>query len=757
LYSKLDDHVSYVILGTSTVYMSVVKIPSLEGVKSLHEEFGIDVFNDSRMREYLSHESYKRLNGLLKRGEHQIIDVALANDVASAMKNWAVSRGATHYTHWFQPMNGVTAEKHDSFIGHYDPLGRPLLEFNGELLVRGEPDASSFPSGGLRSTSEARGYTLWDPQSPAFLRHGKHGSLLVIPTAFGSWTGEALDHKVPLLKSDELLCKEALRTLRMLGDTEAMRVTTTLGIEQEFFLVSREHFKKRPDLVATGRTLQGRKPPKGQELEDCYFSSIPSKATTMLQDVEIQLWRLGVPLKTRHTEVAPGQHEVAPVFEISSLACDHQMLTMTVLKETAREYGLEALLHEKPFANVNGSGKHNNWAMCTDTGVNLMDPGSELLRNPKTAFEGLGHARFTVFLAAFLKAVDDQAGPLRLSIANHSQDLRLGANEAPPAIMSVYLGEALTSFVDGVIKIDNLPDSADSPKVLRQRALQMNDDIKYVRLPTLRRDRTDRNRTSPMAFTGNKFEFRAVGSSANSCVPCTAMNSAVCLSLRSMNEAAEGLMRSKGFDARQAIQQVAIETLRAHYRIIFDGNGYSEEWVQEAARRGLPNFRTTVQAYENIRMHDLYVRAGVFTDREVDSRVNVALETYTKNKRIEAKAMLNLVDRHIFPSAQKAIERAKKTMDAATGSGITSSVTHLRKRLDELVTLADDMIKGRNDICFELDLHDDDLMKEAKHIDQVLNPLSSSVRKTCDDLEGLVASEDWTIPTYHEMLFLMNN
>ena len=735
--------------------MTSSKTPSLDGVKSLHEEFGIDVFNDSRMREYLSHDSYKRLNNLLKRGEHQIIDVALADDIAGAMKNWAVSRGATHYTHWFQPLTGVTAEKHDSFIGHYDPLGRPLLEFNGDLLVRGEPDASSFPSGGLRSTSQARGYTLWDPQSPAFLRHGKHGSLLVIPTAFGSWTGEALDYKVPLLKSDEVLSKEAIRMLRLLGDTETSRVTTTLGIEQEFFIINREHFKKRPDLVSTGRTIQGRKPPKGQELEDQYFNSIPNKVGAMLQDVEIQLRRLGVPIKTRHNEVAPAQHEVAPVFEISSLACDHQMLTMTVLKETAREYGLEALLHEKPFASVNGSGKHNNWAMSTDTGVNMMDPSAELLKNHKTAFESLGHARFTVFLAAFLKAVDDHAGPLRVSIANHSQDLRLGANEAPPAIMSVYLGEALTSFIDSVIKIEILPDSADSPKVLRQRALQMNDDIKYARLPTLRRDRTDRNRTSPMAFTGNKFEFRAVGSSANSCVPCTAMNASMCLALRQMSETAEALVINKGVEPRLAVQQVAIETLRSHYRIIFDGNGYSEEWVKEAARRGLPNYRTTVQAYENVKLYDLYVKSGVFTEREVDSRVNVALETYIKNKRIESKAMLYLVDRHIFPSGQKALEKAQKTVEAAANLG-PDSASHMRKRVSRLIKLIEEVVKGRDEIAAELELHDDDLMKEAKHIDQVLNPLMFSVRSTCDELEGLVAAEDWTLPTYHEMLFVAN-
>ena len=732
--------------------MAAIKVPSLDGVRSLHEDFGIDVFNDSRMREYLSHDSYKRLSNLLKRGEHQIIDIGLANDVASAMKNWAVSRGATHYTHWFQPLTGVTAEKHDSFIGHYDPLGRPLLEFNGDLLVRGEPDASSFPSGGLRSTSQARGYTLWDPQSPAFLRHGKFGSLLVIPTAFGSWTGEALDHKVPLLKSDELLSKEALRTLRMLGDTETCRVSTTLGIEQEFFVISRDYFKRRPDLVACGRTIQGKKPPKGQELEDQYFNSIPSRVASMLQDVEIQLWRLGVPLKTRHNEVAPAQHEMAPVYEQSSLACDHQMLTMTVLKETAREYGLEALLHEKPFANVNGSGKHNNWAMCTDTGVNLMDPSPEIIRNPKSAFEGLSHARFTVFLAAFLKAVDDHAGPLRLSIANHSQDLRLGANEAPPAIMSVYLGEAITSVVDAVIKIDNLPDSGNSPKVLKQRALQMNDDIKYARLPTLRRDRTDRNRTSPMAFTGNKFEFRAVGSSANSCVPCTAMNASVCLSLRAMNEAAEALVRNKGMEPRAAIQQVAIETLRTHYRIIFDGNGYSEEWVQEAARRGLPNYRTTVQAYSNIKLHDLYVRSGVFTEREVDSRVNVALETYIKNKRIEVKAMLNLIDRFIFPSGQKTIERLKHTLDAAGPSAVACD--HVKKRMAKVIAIVDQIIKGRDELSADLDVHDDDLMKEAQHIDSKVNPMMDAVRAACDNLESFVASEDWTIPTYHEMLFL---
>jgi glutamine synthetase len=430
------------------------------------------------------------------------------------------------------------------------------------------------------------------------------------------------------------------------------------------------------------------------------------------------------------------------------------MLTMTILKETAREYGLEALLHEKPFANVNGSGKHNNWAMCTDAGVNLMDPSPELLRNPKTAFEGLGHARFTVFLAAFLKGVDDHAGPLRASIANHSQDLRLGANEAPPAIMSVYMGEALTSFVDGVIKIDNLPDSADSPKVLRQRALQINDDIKYARLPTLRRDRTDRNRTSPMAFTGNKFEFRAVGSSANSCVPCTAMNASMCLALKSMNEAAENLVRTKGVDPRQAIQTVAIETLRAHYRIIFDGNGYSEEWVKEAARRGLPNYRTTVEAYEKVKLYDLYVRSGVFTEREVDSRVNVALESYVKNKRIEAKAMLNIVDRYVFPSGQKAVERLRRTMDAASGAAAASA--HMRKRLEALVAFVEDILKGRDELAGMLELHDDDLLKEAKSIESEMSPCVNALRKACDEIEGLIAADDWTLPTYHEMLFMMS-
>jgi len=529
-------------------------------------------------------------------------------------------------------------------------------------------------------------------------------------------------------------------------------VSTTLGIEQEFFIISRDFFKKRPDLVACGRTIQGKKPPKGQELEDQYFNSIPSRVASMLQDVEIQLWRLGVPLKTRHNEVAPAQHEMAPVYEQSSLACDHQMLTMTVLKETAREYGLEALLHEKPFANVNGSGKHNNWAMCTDTGINLMDPSPEIIRNPKSAFEGLSHARFTVFLAAFLKAVDDHAGPLRLSIANHSQDLRLGANEAPPAIMSVYLGEAITSVVDAVIKIDNLPDSGNSPKVLKQRALQINDDIKYARLPTLRRDRTDRNRTSPMAFTGNKFEFRAVGSSANSCVPCTAMNASVCLSLRAMNEAAEALVRNKGMEPRAAMQQVAVETLRTHYRIIFDGNGYADEWVQEAARRGLLNYRTSVEAFTKIKLHDLYVRAGVFTEREVDSRVNVALETYIKNKRIEVKAMLNLIDRYIFSSGQKTIEKLKKTLDAAGPSAVACD--HVKQRMAKVITVVDAIVKGRDELCAELDVHDDDLLKEAQHIDTLVNPMMESVRKSCDDLESYVASEDWGLPTYHEMLFL---
>ena len=720
----------------------------MEGVRALREDFAVDVFDDIKMREYLPHDSYKRLTGLLKRGEHRIIDVQLANDVATGMKNWAVSRGATHFSHWFQPMTGETAEKQESFIGHFDPLGRPLLEFSGEILVRGEPDASSFPNGGLRCTHAARGYTLWDPQSPAFLRHYKHASVLCVPTAFSSWTGEALDYKVPFLKSEESVAKEALRTLRYLGDTESKTVFTTLGCEQEFFVINKDKFNHRLDLKLTGRTVIGAKPCKGQELEDQYFNVMPPKVMEMVQDMEISLWRLGVPSKTRHNEVAPAQHEIAPVYEPSGIAIDHQLLTMTILQEKARDHGFEALLHEKPFSYVNGSGKHNNWSMCTDLGANLLDPGNELLKHPHQAFDGLANSRFTVFLAAFLQAIDNHGPVIRCAIASHSNDLRLGANEAPPAIMSVYLGTHLTNFVDGVIDVDALKeDSFLSPNMIKQRTQAiLNDDINFAQLPTLRRDRTDRNRTSPCAFVSNKFELRAVGSSFNSAVPVTAMNAAMCLSLRKINEQVEALLAQQPeMSAKSALQKVTVETLKAHYRVIFDGNGYSPEWVAEAEKRGLTNYRTTPEALEKVDQKPLYLEAGVFTEKEVNARVNVALEAFNKNMHIEAKTMVNLAETLVLPAAEKTILRLAECARVAGGG--------FKARLDKLVSYAETVMHKIADLKELTKHHSEDLLEEAKMIDKKFRPAMAELRAACDAIEVMVPAEDWKMPTYNELLF----
>ena len=725
--------------------------PNLEGVRCLREDFAIDVFDDIKMREYLPHLAYKKLSALLASGEHQIIDIELANDVANSMKNWAVSRGATHFSHWFQPMTGETAEKQECFIGHFDPLGRPLLEFSGDILVRGEPDASSFPNGGLRCTHQARGYTLWDPQSPAFLRHYRFGSVLCVPTAFGSWTGEALDHKVPLLKSEDAVTREAIKTLHLIGDSLSARVFTTLGCEQEFFVIDREKYLTRLDLVSCDRTVIGAKPVKGQELEDQYFKIMPKRVMELVQDIECSLWKLGVPTKTRHNEVAPAQHEIAPVFEPSSLAVDHQMLTMTVMQEKAREHGFEILLHEKPFAYVNGSGKHNNYSLCTDTGVNLFEPGAELMKNPSTAFDSIEHLRFTVFLAAFIQAIDDYAGAIRCSIASHSQDLRLGANEAPPAIISIYLGKSLTDFVDAVIDTQgSMNTGLLSPKAIRERSLPLitNDNIRFACLPTLRRDRTDRNRTSPCAFVGNKFELRAVGASMNSAVPVTAMNSALCMSLRKINAHIEALV-NKGESKSKAVQTVVIETLKSHYRIIFDGNGYSTEWVEESAKRGLLNFKTTPDAFELADLKSLYVPTGVFTEREVDARVNVALETYIKNMKIEGRTMIKMAETMVLPAAEKSLVRLTDVSKAVGGKGF-------RMRLEKLTAATDKLMTSVEELREIMNHDDDDLLREAKMIDRKAKPIMADLREACDTIETMVAAEDWKMATYHDLLFLVS-
>ncbi|MGK0433707.1 MAG: glutamine synthetase, partial [Planctomycetota bacterium] len=569
------------------------------------ELFGANVFGLEQMRQRMPKAAYKSLQSCMERGEQLGAD--LADLVANQMKQWALERGATHFTHWFQPMTGSTAEKHDSFVDIEN--GKPVMAFSGTALIKGEPDASSFPSGGLRATFEARGYTAWDPTSPAFIRETKSGATLCIPTAFCSWTGEALDEKTPLLRSSEALNRTALRLLKVLGDDRVEHVYPTLGCEQEYFLIDRDLHILRPDLVATGRTLFGAKPPKGQELEDHYFGSIPRRVLSYMQDVEQELWKLGVPVKTRHNEVAPSQFELAPIFERTSVASDHNMLTMEVLKQVAQRHGFSCTMHEKPYAGINGSGKHNNFSMATDTGENLLEPGKSPEEN----------MRFIVMLAAVMRSVDEYADLLRASIAHAGNDHRLGANEAPPAILSIFLGDQLTEIIDGLI--------SGTKGASRQGGTMQ---LGVTSMPDLPRDATDRNRTSPFAFTGNKFEFRAVGSSQSPSKPMTVLNTIMADSMDFLANEIEARM-SKGLET--AVNEVIVAVFKKHHRIIFNGNGYSDEWHQEAEKRGLANVPNAVDALAALGLPkniDLFSRWNVLSPAETESRMNIQFEAYAK-------------------------------------------------------------------------------------------------------------------------------
>ncbi|MFN9706174.1 MAG: glutamine synthetase III [Planctomycetota bacterium] len=694
--------------------------------------FGANVFGLEQMRARLSESAYKALRSCMEHGSE--LDHALADQVANAMKEWAVERGATHFTHWFQPMTGSTAEKHDSFASIED--GKLIMEFSGKALIKGEPDASSFPSGGLRATFEARGYTAWDPTSPAFLRETTNGSTLCIPTAFCSWTGEALDEKTPLLRSSEALNREAVRLLRLLGDDKVQYVYPTLGCEQEYFLVDRDLYMLRPDLVATGRTLFGAKPPKGQELEDHYFGSIAPRVLAFMQEVESELWKLGVPVKTRHNEVAPSQYELAPIFERSTIAVDHNMLCMEVLKQVAQKHGFQCLLHEKPYAGINGSGKHNNWSVATDTGENLLEPGKSPEQN----------MRFMVMLAAVMRAVDVHADLLRTTIAHAGNDHRLGANEAPPAILSIYLGEQLTDVVDAMI--------AGTGRGSERKRETMRLGVSV--LPPVPRDATDRNRTSPFAFTGNKFEFRAVGSSQACGKPNAVLNTIVADAMSFISDAIEGAKAKKGLEA--AVNDVVVELFKKHKRILFNGNGYSSQWHAEAQKRGLPNFRNAVDAIGNFgskKNAELFERFRVLSAKEVESRMHIMFEAYCKAIAIEGQSALSIARTMILPAAQRSQLTVAQSVAAAKSAGM--KIKAQEKRLKELCGLVDAFVEAIDDLKDEFEhaeAHDAAPDKHAKTYRDKVVPAMGKLRLLADQLETMVDDAEWPLPKYREILFL---
>ncbi|PZA07121.1 MULTISPECIES: glutamine synthetase III [unclassified Meiothermus] len=687
------------------------------------EIFASDVLTTEELRQRVSKPVWKSLLATIERGAP--IDPAIADTVALAMKTWAMEKGATHYTHWFQPLTGATAEKHDSFITPTSDSSA-IYQFGGKDLIQGEPDASSFPSGGLRATFEARGYTAWDPTSPAFIMRHSNGATLCIPTAFVSWTGEALDLKTPLLRSIEALNKAALKALRLFGVTDANKVSSTLGAEQEYFLIDEEFYFRRPDLVMTGRTLFGAKPPKGQELEDHYFGSIPDRVLSFMTDVERQLYALGVPVKTRHNEVAPGQYEIAPIFEHSNLAADHQQLIMQILRNTARRYGMVALLHEKPFAGINGSGKHCNWSMGTDTGVNLLDPGD-------TPHENM---QFLFFCAAVIRAVDLHQDLLRISVASASNDHRLGANEAPPAIISIFLGAELTDIFERLV-------SGKGGSRKKAGLLGLGTPV----LPPLPLHSGDRNRTSPFAFTGNKFEFRAVGSSQSISFPITVLNTIVAESVEVLTAQVEAAMKKKSFE--DALLEVLKDTYKKHSRIVFNGDGYSEAWHQEAQRRGLLNLRTTLEAIElfNSKKNlELFSKYGVLNPRELEARQEIMYDQYFKTVNIEGETTEWIAQTQILPGVLAYL--AELTALGGSSRAATRTIEQVAKAADALSDALEELKKQN------AELGGDDVHSKAYHVRDNVLPAMAAVRKAADALERIVADKHWPLPSYREMLFV---
>jgi glutamine synthetase len=687
-----------------------------------NQVFGANVFSPALQRHRLPKHVYKALQRTLARGE--ALDTSLADAVAQAMKEWAMEKGATHYTHWFQPLTGSTAEKHDSFYGPVGD-GTAIAEFSGKELIQGEPDASSFPTGGIRATFEARGYTAWDPTSPAFVLENPNGALLCIPTAFTSWTGEALDHKIPLLRSMDALSGAAIRALDLLGVESASRVFTTTGCEQEYFLIDEQYFFERPDLLTTGRTLFGAKPPKGHELDDHYFGSIPERVLAYMLEVELELAKLGIPIKTRHNEVAPNQFEVAPIFENSNVGSDHQMVTMQIMQNTARHYGLVCLLHEKPFAGVNGSGKHNNWSMGTDTGLNLLDPGD-------TPAENL---QFLFFCAAVIQAVNKHQALLRASIASAGQDHRLGANEAPPAIISIFLGAELEK-VFGAIEAGKV--QASKPGSF----LGLGTPV----LPALPLHGGDRNRTSPFAFTGNKFEFRALGSSASPAWPNTVLNTIVAESVDDLNDKLKGVLKGSGATLEKAVTSVVKDVWAANKQIVFDGDGYSEAWHKEADRRGLANLRTTPDALPWLidkQTVAAFKKYKVLSKRELESRYEVFAEQYVMNINIEAETAASIGRTMLLPAAVRYLNELR-------ASGLEDLVGEIEPLIKEL-HFAQLKLEDAN---VDESHPDGSAQKEGIYMRDSVIPAMEDVRDVADRLEKLVADDLWPLPKYSEMLFI---
>ena len=695
---------------------------------NVEEIFGENVFTVGKMRERLPKKVFANLMNVMNKGGE--LSSSDADVIAKAMKDWAVEKGATHYTHWFQPLTGITAEKHDAFVTHPDADGKMIMEFSGKELIKGEPDASSFPSGGLRATFEARGYTAWDCTSPAFVKEDAAGAILCIPTAFCSYKGEALDKKTPLLRSMEAVSQQALRIVRLFGNTEATKVTASVGPEQEYFIVDREKYLERKDLIYTGRTLFGAPAPKGQELEDHYFGSIKERIGAYMKDINIELWKLGVTAKTQHNEVAPAQHELAPIYETANVAVDHNQLVMDVMKKVATRHGLACLLHEKPFAGVNGSGKHDNWSIVTDNGINLIDPGD-------TPNENL---QFLLVLACIMKAVDTHADLLRQSASDVGNDHRLGANEAPPAIISMFLGDQLEDVVNQIIETGTATHSIEGGKLLTGVST----------LPDFAKDATDRNRTSPFAFTGNKFEFRMVGSSDSIASPNTVLNAIVA---EAFCEAADILEKSDDFD--KDVHELIKKYMTEHKRIVFNGNGYSDEWVAEAERRGLPNIKSMVDAASALTTDKavaLFEKFGIFTKAELESREEITYETYTKYINIEALTMISMASKQILPAVISYTTELANSIASVEAVGCDASVQ--KERLNKVTV----ELKAMNAALEKLKADQAEGEKACPKCTAVYyhDPIMAdmaALRAPADRLEMLVDKDFWPIPTYGDLLF----
>ena len=691
--------------------------------------FGENVFNDTVMQERLPKKVYKNLRKTIEEGKD--LDLETADVIAHEMKEWAIEKGATHYTHWFLPLTGVTAEKHDSFISAPLPSGKVLMTFSGKELIKGEPDASSFPSGGLRATFEARGYTAWDCTSPAFVRQDAGGATLCIPTAFCSYTGEALDQKTPLLRSMEAINKEALRLLRLFGNTTSKKVTPSVGAEQEYFLVDAEKFEERKDLIYTGRTLFGAMPPKGQELDDHYFGTIRQRIASFMRDVNIQLWKVGVPSKTQHNEVAPAQHELAPIYTEANIAVDQNQLTMQTLKRVACQHGLKCLLHEKPFAGVNGSGKHNNWSITTDDGINLLEPG-------KTPHE---NTQFLLVLACIMKAVNVHADLLRESAADPGNDHRLGENEAPPAIISIFLGEQLEDVVEQLISTGEATHSLKGGKL----------ETGVSTLPDLFKDATDRNRTSPFAFTGNKFEFRMVGSRDSIANPNIVLNTIVA---EAFADACDILEKADDFDL--AVHDLIKEYLTENQRIIFNGNGYSDEWVAEAERRGLPNIKSMVEAIPAITTEkavELFERFNVFTKAELESRAEIQYEAYAKAINIEARTMIDMASKQFLPAFIKYTKTLADTINAVKAAGVDATVqTETLKEVSALMAETKAALDKLVKVTGEAAAKEEGEVQATYYHTEVV-PAMDALRTPVDKLEMIVDKEAWPMPSYGDLIF----